>query len=133
MVEESSALAARRLPGVAQRPVLTNFYPLYDGANDQVDPVIPVRRAFFQRVIPRYRLSTSETRDEGLGPDFIYAPAYPPSGPAARHAAAGREPASPGGQVSGPGVAAPSRLYRLDSEPPIPREPWLGRQINRYV
>ena len=53
------------------RPALTNFYPTYDGANDQVDPVLPVRRSIFQRIIPRYRLSASETRDEGLGPAFV--------------------------------------------------------------
>jgi hypothetical protein len=54
--------------------VLTNFYPGYDGANDQVDRVSPVFPVAFQRVIPRYRLSTSETRDLGTGPGFIYAP-----------------------------------------------------------
>jgi hypothetical protein len=46
----------------------TNFYPAYDNANDQVDRITPVARVRFQRVLPRYRLSTSETRDLGLGP-----------------------------------------------------------------
>jgi hypothetical protein len=64
-----SPLAASR--HVMARAALTNFYPTYDGQNDQVDRVSPVRRAVFQRVIPRYRLSTSETRDEGVGPAFI--------------------------------------------------------------
>jgi hypothetical protein len=48
----------------------TNFYPLYNGANDQVDRVSAIRSVGFQKVIPRYRLSTSETRDLGTGPDI---------------------------------------------------------------
>lgn len=48
----------------------TNFYPRYGAANDQVDPVLAVHPIYFQRVIPRYRLSTSETRDLGVGPMF---------------------------------------------------------------
>jgi hypothetical protein len=62
-------------PDVGARPgfrrgylLPTNFYPAYDGANDQVDRITPVARIRFQRVLPRYRLSTSETRDLGLGP-----------------------------------------------------------------
>jgi hypothetical protein len=53
------------------RGALTNFYPLYGDANDQVDRVTAVNRTLFQRVIPRYELSTSDTRDSGLGPEFI--------------------------------------------------------------
>ena len=49
---------------------MTNFYPLYDGDNDQVDSVSAVKGAAFQTVVPRYRLSTSETRDQGTGPAF---------------------------------------------------------------
>ena len=49
---------------------MTNFYPLYDGDNDQVDSVSAVKGVAFQKVIPRYRLSTSETRDQGTGPAF---------------------------------------------------------------
>ena len=132
-MEEGAALAARRLPPAAYRPVLTNFYPLYDGANDQVDPVTSVRRVFFQRVIPRYRLSTSETRDEGLGPDFVYAPT--------RNATRRPRPpeavaASEGGSASSDsraGRAPRSSLYRLDLEPPKPPEPWLGRRANLYA
>jgi hypothetical protein len=52
----------------------TNFYPLYNQANDQVDPVLRVQPVQFQRVIPRYRLSTSETRDLGVGPMFTEVP-----------------------------------------------------------
>lgn len=55
-------------------PLLTNFYPRYNAANDQVDPIIRVQPVAFQRVIPRYDLSTSETRDTGLGPAFIANP-----------------------------------------------------------
>jgi hypothetical protein len=55
----------------------TNFYPLYNGANDQVDPVLRVQPVQFQRVLPRYRLSTSETRDQGVGPMFTEVPGMP--------------------------------------------------------
>jgi hypothetical protein len=48
----------------------TNFYPLYNSANDQVDRVTGVSPVGFQAVLPRYRLSTSETRDLGTGPDI---------------------------------------------------------------
>ena len=48
----------------------TNFYPRYGAPNDQIDPIIKVQPIQFQRVVPRYRLSTSETRDQGLGPVF---------------------------------------------------------------
>ena len=57
---------------------VTNFYPQYDGANDQVDRVTAVRAIRFQPILPRYKLSTSETRDEGVGPMFdVGAPAGP--------------------------------------------------------
>jgi len=74
----------------------TTFYPLYDGANDQVDRVTPVRRAFYQAVLPRYQLSTSETRDLGTGPGLeeisynVYAP---------RHAEPQRTNGSPPGKL----------------------------------
>ena len=48
----------------------TNFYPRYGAANDQVDRILAIHPIYFQRVIPRYRLSTSETRDLGVGPVF---------------------------------------------------------------
>ena len=59
---------------------LTNFYPRYGAANDQVDRILEVHPIYFQRIIPRYRLSTSETRDLGVGPMFDAAspkPKYP--------------------------------------------------------
>jgi hypothetical protein len=99
-VEETQGFVGRRAQAHAI-PALTNFYPTYDGANDQVDRVLPVRRTMFQRVIPRYRLSTSETRDQGLGPSFIYSE-YEPPGP--RSARRDRGP----GDEQGPEVAAVS-------------------------
>jgi hypothetical protein len=74
---EAGALYARRGYPDYAASVLTNFYPTYGPANDQVDPVLPVRRTIFQRVVPRYRLSTSETRDEGVGPLFNQIPRHP--------------------------------------------------------
>ena len=56
---------------------LTNFYPRYDGNNDQVDAILRIQPASFQRIIPRYRLSTSETRDVGSGPMFDEVPGRP--------------------------------------------------------
>ena len=50
----------------------TNFYPTYvDGGKDRVTPVAASRRSDFQTVIPRYRLSMSETRNDGTGPNFL--------------------------------------------------------------
>ena len=46
----------------------TNFYPMYDFDRDQVNPVSSIRSIKLQRIIPRYELSTSDTRDEGVGP-----------------------------------------------------------------
>ena len=59
-----------RQPLITTHILKTNFYPRYGAANDQVDPVLAVHPVYFQRVIPRYRLSTSETRDLGVGPMF---------------------------------------------------------------
>ena len=48
----------------------TTFYPKYGEGRDVVEPVMPIRPAKFQRIIPRYELSASQTRDEGVGPVF---------------------------------------------------------------
>ncbi len=48
----------------------TNFYPQYNSLNDRVEAIQPIMPGFFQSIIPRYNLSTSETRDMGLGPVF---------------------------------------------------------------
>lgn len=133
---EGAALVGRRLPPATSRPVLTNFYPLYDGDNDQVDPVTAVRRTIFQRVIPRYRLSTSETRDEGLGPDFIYAPVREFAHrrqPTEGAVDAGAETRVEAGTKKAAAGASPTNLYRLDVSAPTPSEPWLGRRANLYV
>ena len=116
-----------RGPGYAR---FTNFYPLYGAANDQVDPVLRVQPVLFQRVIPRYRLSTSETRDQGLGPMFADIPENPVApGPAARRrvaaasvANADRGAADFGAADFGAGPAAG----------PAP-EPWLGRRVDLYA
>lgn len=111
-------IASRYLTG---RPALTNFYPTYDGANDQVDPVLPVRRAIFQRVIPRYRLSTSETRDEGLGPAFVEM-SYP-GGP-------GRPRGSEGLQFPVPGTPGESSSF---NPRPAPLKPGTGTLVDIYA
>lgn len=67
------------LPGYITFARQTGFYPLYDGENDQVDRVSRVLPVRFQRVVPRYRLSGSETSDTGLGPSFYDVPVYAPS------------------------------------------------------
>lgn len=56
----------------------TTFYPNYKLGYDYVSRVLPVQRVAFQRVLPRYYLSTSLTRDTGLGPFFekIRKPSY---------------------------------------------------------
>lgn len=97
------------------RPTLTNFYPTYDGANDQVDPVLAVRRPIFQRIIPRYRLSASETRDEGLGPAFVES-AY--------------LPASAGLRSPAPGTSGKSVSPRPQ---PAPLEPGTGSLVDIYA
>jgi hypothetical protein len=69
--EHAGAAGAYVAARYTRRGVLSNFYPLYDGRNDQVDRVSAVYRPLFQRMFPRYELSTSDTRDTGLGPAFI--------------------------------------------------------------
>jgi hypothetical protein len=110
---------------------LTNFYPLYGAANDQVDRVLRVQPVQFQRVIPRYRLSTSETRDQGLGPMFAgipETPAFAPVGSGAvearREAAGATETSSASSRPAAAGSAGEGR-----GRPPLP-EPWLGQQVD---
>ena len=98
----------------------TNFYPLSNGANDQVDPVLPVQPVQFQRVLPRYRLSTSETRDLGVGPAFTEVPSV--SSPRTRET-------ENFGEIRG-GVnttAAPAGQLRHGS---AQLEPWKGSQVD---
>jgi hypothetical protein len=69
-MDDATASLKARFIWAYQGARFTNFYPRYNGANDQVDPVLPVQPLSFQRIIPKYRLSTSETRDQGTGPMF---------------------------------------------------------------
>jgi hypothetical protein len=95
----------------------TNFYPRYGSADDQVDPVIAVVPVRFQRTEPRYRLSTSETRNQGVGPAFIEVPSAPGAGEFAGSAAStGIE------RRAAATVASPHLL-----------EPWKGRQVDLYA
>ncbi|MFW5826842.1 MAG: hypothetical protein ACOCU4_02055 [Alkalispirochaeta sp.] len=83
-MEATPYIAARAARGTSRFDTvpMTGFYPLYDGDEDQVDRIAPISRIAFQRVIPRYRLSSSATRDTGLGPAFYDVPVYR-GGPAA--------------------------------------------------
>lgn len=49
---------------------VTDFYPQYGEGRDAVTAVSAVRGTQFQRVYARYNLSTTETRDSGMGPMF---------------------------------------------------------------
>ena len=101
----------------------TNFYPLYNGANDQVDPVLRVQPVQFQRVLPRYRLSTSETRDQGVGPMFTEVPAMrmrrEEQPGITRQAGAGSRTSAP---TAGRPRAGAAGL-----------EPWKGSRIDLYA
>jgi len=101
----------------------TNFYPLYDGANDQVDPVLRVQPVLFQRVIPRYRLSTSETRDLGVGPMFTEVPSVSLSrNQQAEISEAGRVDSGTGAVPTG---QIPGRAAEL--------EPWKGSRVDLFA
>ena len=56
----------------------TIFYPRYTSGLDYVSYVSPVERVDFQKVLPRYYLSSSQTRDSGLGPSFEEIPYFSP-------------------------------------------------------
>lgn len=101
----------------------TNFYPLYDGANDQVDPVLRVQPVQFQRVLPRYRLSTSETRDLGVGPMFTEVPSV--SSPRTRETESfGRDRSG----VEAP-VASTGRLQGGSAQ----LEAWKGTRVDLFA
>ena len=58
----------------------TNFYPKYlDGNLDQVTPTAATYSTEFQKIIPRYNLSMSETRNYGTGPTFLETEYQPPA------------------------------------------------------
>ena len=54
----------------------TIFYPRYTSGLDYVSYVSPIERVAFQKVLPRYWLSSSQTRDSGLGPFFEKIPYF---------------------------------------------------------
>ena len=57
---------------------VTTFYPLYGEGRDKVEAIRPVHITQFQQVIPRYNLSATTTRDDGVGPMFEEVPySYP--------------------------------------------------------
>ena len=71
MVEESAEYAP---PRQYMKP--TRFYP-DGGQNDSVSRVQGVGRVQMQRIYPSYELSTSETRESGLGPGVEMMEGYP--------------------------------------------------------
>jgi hypothetical protein len=101
----------------------TNFYPLYNGANDQVDPVLRVQPVQFQRVLPRYRLSTSETRDLGVGPMFTEVPSI------SLRRNQDIEISGEDRSVSATGAAAAGQLRGRAAE----LEPWKGSQVDLFA
>jgi hypothetical protein len=121
----------RRAAAVPSSARLTNFYPLYSASNDQVDPVQRVQPVQFQRVLPRYELSTSETRDQGLGPMFADIPESPAL-PILRSPGRGQRVAAAEAAVaSGERGAAPAAA-RMGTRESL-REPWLGRRVDVYA
>jgi hypothetical protein len=121
---DDSAAGLSRIRFVRQ----TGYYPLYDGENDQIDPVARVGRARFQRVVPRYRLSSSETSDTGLGPTFYDVPVYGPA-PGTR----GRAAVATGRDA----LESPARPDRRppagSTRPAAPLPPYLGTHIDTFA
>lgn len=114
-----------RTAAVPSSAGLTNFYPLYNGANDQVDAVVRVQPVQFQRIFPRYELSTSETRDLGLGPMFADIPENPAPVMLRSSATPQRVPSPRTHGVGGAATVAGTR----DSL----QETWLGRWVDLYA
>jgi hypothetical protein len=133
-VDETTALVGRR-SNLAVPGMLTNFYPTYGDANDQVDRVLPVRRTLFQRVIPRYRLSTSETRDQGLGPAFIEAGYFYEGAHRADRApgAAGGAAAVRGATTAAGGAIAGAATAGARTPTPAPLSPGTGTSIDLFA
>ena len=136
MIDEAFA-AGRTLPrsgatGSIRFVLQTGFYPLYDGDNDQVDPVGPVRRARFQRIIPRYRLSASETNDTGLGPPFYAVPVYSPAKREEGSRQLDEVGSAPGARGNRLTRSVPGNSGTAAAPMPAP-EPWRGTQIDLYA
>ena len=60
------------LPVVRYLP--TQFYPGGEGERAELGPIAGVGPVRLQRIIPRYELSTAETRESGLGPQLELPP-----------------------------------------------------------
>ncbi len=50
---------------------ITNFYPGYSNSVGRLDRIAPISSVRMQRVLPRYNMSTEQTRTSGLGPPLI--------------------------------------------------------------
>lgn len=50
---------------------ITNFYPGYSNSVGRLDRIAPISSVRMQRVLPRYQMSTEQTRTSGLGPPLI--------------------------------------------------------------
>ena len=66
----ASSQKKRRIVEIWNSRRVTMFYPQYGEGRDRVTPVSAVRSSPFQEVIARYNLSSTSTRDEGVGPMF---------------------------------------------------------------
>ncbi len=142
MVEGVSPHIAARAARVAPRESrfdtvpMTGFYPLYDGDEDQVDRIARISSVAFQRVIPRYRLSSSATRDSGLGPAFYDVPVYRSGGrplpsvdrPPPQETHPGHEAQE--AQTSG-GLSA--SIGTMDRGRIAPLYPWQGHYVDLIV
>lgn len=115
---------------------MTGFYPLYDGDEDQVDRIARISSVAFQRVIPRYRLSSSATRDTGLGPAFYDVPVYRSGGRPSP--SVNRPPAQEAHQVHEAQEArasrgVPSNIGTVDRGRIAPLHPWQGQHVDLIV
>ncbi len=50
---------------------ITNFYPGYSNSVGRLDRIAPISSVRMQRVLPRYHMSTEQTRTSRLGPPLI--------------------------------------------------------------
>ena len=64
---ERPAEAARGVQRYTRAAPVTNFYPNYRG-EERTERIARIQPARFQEIIPRYNLSTAETRTQGTGP-----------------------------------------------------------------
>ena len=116
---KDSTKTASKTPSKTTYARISNFYPLYGENNDQVDRIQRVQAAAFQKVLPRYRLSTSETRDQGTGPML-------------EEVATARAPV-----LSRPGKKQSIKPTQNAINPlrnkPTAKHPWKGKHIDLYA